>query len=130
MTSAGLASTAWPATVKTAGRWWRFISSIAAPPTTWRVTTNGARPENDSTLAAIDAPERAATWAISSLPRSVPAAITTTEPAASRTASGSPTAQPAPEYAATPVAADAVHGADAVRRQLGAQVLRPRGRRR
>src|SRR6478672_5033457 len=73
---------------------------MAAPPTTCRVTTNGASPEKDSTLAANDAPERAATWAISSLPRSVPAAITTTEPAASRTC-WIAEAQPAPEYDAT-----------------------------
>ena len=82
--------------MKTAGRWWRFISSIAAPPTTWRVTTNGESPENDSTFAAMDAPERAATCAISSLPRSVPAAITTIEPAAWRTV-WIAEAQPAPE---------------------------------
>ena len=50
---AGCGSTAWPATVNTAGRPASSISSRAAPPTTWRVTTKGARPPNDSTLAAI-----------------------------------------------------------------------------
>ena len=66
--SAGLASTACPATVKTAGRWSRRISSITAPPTTWRVTTNGASPPKDTTLAAIATPSRAATWASTSVP--------------------------------------------------------------
>ena len=77
--SAGVASTAWPATVKTAGRSSRTISSRAAPPTTWRVTLNGDSPLKDSTLAAIATPARAATWAITSVPRSVPPAITTTD---------------------------------------------------
>ena len=97
---AGVASSAWPAMVKTAGRWLSTISSRAAPPATWRVTTKGARPEKEMTLAAIATPARAPTWAISSMPRSVPAAITTTERAASRTVRIAE-AQPAPEYAAT-----------------------------
>ena len=102
LTSAGLASTAWPATVNTAGRWCEAISSIAAPPTTWRVTTNGASPENDSTLAAIDDAGAGRRRAPSARCRGRcrrPAPRPT--PAASRTVRIAE-AQPAPEYAATP----------------------------
>ncbi len=117
-----MASTAWPATENTAGRWSRSISSSAAPPTTWRVTTNGASPWKDSTFAAIATPARAATWAISSLPRSVPAAITTTALLCSRTVRIAE-AQAAPEYAASGVAPDVVDVADAVGRELLAQLV-------
>ncbi len=56
----------------------------------------GDRLLNDTTLAAIGSPDRAATWARTSLPREVPAAVTTTAPARSRTAI-SPAAHAAPE---------------------------------
>ena len=60
---------------------------------------NGDRPSNDTTLAAIATPARAATWASTSMPRGVPAAVTTTDPAVSRTDSTA-LAQEAPPYAA------------------------------
>ena len=56
---AGLASTACPATLNTAGRSSSRISSSTAPPTTCRVTTNGL-PGSATTFAAIATPSRAA----------------------------------------------------------------------
>src|SRR4029079_7545043 len=104
--SAAVASTACPATVNTAGRDDSCISSSAAPPTTCRVTTNGDSPSKDSTFAAIATSARAATCAITSPPRGVPAAITTTDPDDDRT-DRIPDAQDAPQNAsnAAPVSA-------------------------
>ena len=56
------------------------------PPTTWRVTTKGARPPKDTTLAAIATPSRVATWASTSVSCGPPPAITTTEEVAARAA--------------------------------------------
>ena len=96
------------------------ISSIAAPPTTCRVTTNGARPENDSTLAAIDDPGPGG-----DVGHQLVAAVGAGGHHHHR-AGGLPDGQdrrgPAgPGVRRDALAADAVHGAHAVRRQLAAQ---------
>ena len=72
--------------MNTAGRSSSTISSSTDPPTTCRVTENGDKPPNATTLAAIATPVRAARWASTSMPRGVPAAVTTTAPVVSRTA--------------------------------------------
>ena len=120
--AAGSGSTAWPATVKTAGRCESRISSRAAPPTTCLVTTNGESPSKATTLAAMATPMRVATRAITSMPRLVPPAITTTEPAASL-AAATAVAVAAPEMPVEVVAVGVVHRADAVRRELGRHAI-------
>ena len=115
--SAGRASTAWPATLKIAGRCGSRISSSAEPPITCRVTTSGDRPWNDTTLAAIGTSSRAATWASTSLPRGVPAAVTTTDFACARTATITD-AQAAAAYDARSGPAGVVQRRDAVLAEL------------
>ena len=74
------ACTAWGATVISVTGARRTASSRRVPPHRWRVTWNGSPGSAATQFDAIGISVRAATWAITSLPRSLPAAITTVAP--------------------------------------------------
>ena len=82
-TSAGVASTAWWATVTRKTPADRVTSSSSEPPHWTRVMAQSPAPSRmDLQLATNGSSSRAATWATTSLPRSVPQASTAVAPVA------------------------------------------------